>query len=396
MFNLIDGIREVSMENSLTRLLDLPGWNVAGLTFVEDSICFHIEFNTNGIECPYCHSTITELHQNRPILIRDLPVFGKPVYLKVPRRRFYCRKCQRYSTEILDYVDGGRHHTQRYEANIFERIKGATIEQVAQEEGLSFDEVEGVFKYIAESEIKEKWEPVEKISIDEIAMRKGHKSFKTVVSDLQRGKLIEVIDGHNQEVIVEKLMQQPLEIRLMVKEVSVDMWGGFDKIIPQIFPNAQIVTDRFHVMKLLINELKRIANQAGIKMWKELALILKNGKDLNSEELEELERLLNKSKRLRTAYNYKEDFRQIYEDTETVEKGKEEFTKWLKKASLVYGQVIQTIQNHLDTICNYFLSYSSSGIMEGINNKIKQIKCQAYGLTNFDNFRLRLLACFID
>lgn len=149
-------------------------------------------------------------------------------------------------------------------------------------------------------------------------------------------------------------------------------------------------------MKPLINELKKIANQAGIKEWKKLALILKNQKQLNQQQLEELEQLLNKSKRLRCAYNFKEEFRRIYEDTETVEKGKAEFTKWLKEASCIYGKVIQTIQNHLDTICNYFLSRSSSGIMEGINNKIKQIKRQGYGFTNFNNFRLRLLACFID
>lgn len=62
--------------------------------------------------------------------------------------------------------------------------------------------------------------PVKRISIDEIAMRKGQKSFKTVVSDLERGKLIEVIDGHNQESIVQKLMEQPLELRELVEEVS--------------------------------------------------------------------------------------------------------------------------------------------------------------------------------
>jgi len=103
---------------------------------------------------------------------------------------------------------------------------------------------------VSQSQVKKNWEPVKRISIDEIAMRKGHKSFKTVVSDLERGKLIEVINGHNQESIVEKLMErearrveysirqtsQPLELREMVKEVSIDMWGGFAKIIPQIFP----------------------------------------------------------------------------------------------------------------------------------------------------------------
>lgn len=384
------------IEKNLTKLLDLPQSSIVSWTTVEDSICFHIQLNNTEIHCPRCNFLTSELNQNRPILIRDLSVFGKLVYLRVPRRQFYCRKCQRYSTECLEWLNWKRRHTQRYEANIFERIKGASIEKVAQEEGLSFDEVEGIFKYVSQSQVKKKWQPVKRISIDEIAMRKGHKNFKTVVSDLERGKLIEVINGHTQESIVEKLMEQPLELREMVKEVSIDMWGGFAKIIPQIFPNAQIVTDRFHVMKPLINELKRIANQVGIREWKKLALILRNKSQLNQPELLELEQLLNKSKRLRQAYNYKEEFREIYENSHTVESGKKEFTLWLEKAGRIYGQVIQTINNHLDTICNYFLSRTSSGIMEGINNKIKQIKRQAYGFTNFDNFRLRLLADFVD
>ncbi len=69
-------------------------------------------------------------------------------------------------------------------------------------------------------------------------MRKGHKSFKTVVSDLERGKLIEVIDDHNQESIIQKLMEQPLEIRETVSEVSIDMWGVFAKIIPTYLPKC--------------------------------------------------------------------------------------------------------------------------------------------------------------
>jgi transposase len=388
--------KDITIDKNLTKILDLPESNVVNWTTFENTICLDIQFNNKEIKCPHCHSTITEFHQNRPNLIRDLSVFGKAVYLKVPRRRFYCRKCQRYSTERLDWLDWKRRHTQRYEANIFERIKGASIEKIAAEEGLSFDEVEGIFKHICEAQVKKNWLPVKRISLDEIAMRKGHKSFKTVVSDLERRKLIEVIDGHNQESIVEKLMEQPLEIREMVEEVSIDMWGGFAKILPQIFPKAQIVTDRFHVMKPLIKELKTIANQVGIRGWKKLALILRNQEQLNEQELEELEQLLKLSKRLRKAHNYKEEFRLIYEESKTVEAGKEKFTEWLKKAACIYSQVIQTIQNHLDTICNYFLSRTSSGVMEGINNKIKQIKRQAYGFTNFDNFRLRLLACFID
>lgn len=149
-------------------------------------------------------------------------------------------------------------------------------------------------------------------------------------------------------------------------------------------------------MKPLIKELNIIAKQVGIREWKKKALLLGNKEQLTVEQLEELNQLLLTSKRLTKAYEYKEEFRLLYETSQTVEEGHERFTKWLRLAAQVYGQVIQTIQNHLDSICNYFLSRTSSGAMEGINNKIKQIKRQAYGFTNFDNFRLRLLACFAD
>lgn len=384
------------MEKKLTELLGLPEVSVIDSTRIEDSICLHLQLKNGGINCPHCYHYTTEINQNRPVLIRDLSVFGQRVYLRVPRRQFYCSKCQRYSTERLEWVDGQRRHTQRYEKQIFERIKGSTLEKVAQEEGLSFDEIEGIFNHVSRRHIKKNWDTVKRISIDEIAMRKGHKNFKTVVSDLSGRKLIDVIDGHTQEIIVKKLMEQPVEVRELVEEVSIDMWGGFAKIIPQIFPNARIVTDRFHVMKYLIKELNTIAKQVGIREWKQKALILRNKKDLDSSELESLEKLLNQSRRLRISYNYKEDFRDIYETSKTVESGKNRFTEWLEKAHVVYGEVIQTIKNHLDTICNYFLSHTSSGIMEGINNKIKQIKRQAYGFTNFENFRMRMLVNFLD
>ncbi|HYN44442.1 MAG TPA: transposase [Candidatus Limnocylindrales bacterium] len=52
------------------------------------------------------------------------------------------------------------------------------------------------------------------------------------------------------------------------------------------------------------------------------------------------------------------------------------------------------MRKHLQGICNYFISRATSGVMEGINNRIQLIKRQAYGFVNFNNFRSRLLACF--
>ncbi len=79
------------------------------------------------------------------------------------------------------------------------------------------------------------------------------------------------------------------------------------------------------------------------------------------------------------AYQLKEDFRSIDESSTTVTEGKERFEKWLTKAQFVYGQILQTIRTHLPEICNYFIGRTTSGVMEGINNRIKLIKRQAYG-----------------
>ena len=191
-------------------------------------------------------------------------------------------------------------------------------------------------------------------------------------------------------------MRQPLELREKVEEVSVDMWCGFPEIIKQTFPNAKIVTDRFHVMKAVNEELDEIRKQTKFKSKIKGAkwLLLKNKKDLNDEQLEKLELVLKQSKRLRKAYELKESFRAIYEDEKECEEGKIAILDWLKKARKVYSSVISTIRNHLDYICNYFLNRTTNSPMEGINNRLKLIKRQAYGFLNFDNMRRRFLACF--
>lgn len=208
--------------------------------------------------------------------------------------------------------------------------------------------------------------------------------------------MIEVIDSHQQEDIIEALEQQPLEVREGVEEVSVDMWGGFPKVIEEVFPNAVIVIDRFHVMQAVNKELNKIRRQVGICDRGSKFILLKNGQDLTEEQTIKLEGILKRSPRLKKAYEWKEEFRDIYEQPLTVEQGKYEIEQWLRKAREVYGKVVDTIRNHLDAISNYFGNRTTSGVMEGINNRIKLIKRQAYGFVNFNNFRERLLACFSD
>ena len=219
--------------------------------------------------------------------------------------------------------------------------------------------------------------------------------------DLEAGILVEVIDSHQQEDIIRTLMGWSLEQREAVLEVSVDMWGGFTRVIQKVFPNARITYDRFHVMKIVNEELNTIRKQCKNKIEKLKIkhikyLLMKNNKDLNEEQRNNLKIVLDCSQRLKDAYFLKEEFREIYETHQTPEEAEILLQEWMKKAAKFYNDSIKTIKNHLQGICNYFYDRVTSGMMEGINNKIKLIKRQAYGFTNFDNLRMRLLAAFFD
>lgn len=74
--------------------------------------------------------------------------------------------------------------------------------------------------------LKKCWGEVKRLSID-VTMHRGHKDFKKVVCDIDYSELLEVIDSHKQQDIIETLMVQAIEVRKAVTEVSIDLWVGF-------------------------------------------------------------------------------------------------------------------------------------------------------------------------
>ena len=93
------------------------------------------------------------------------------------------------------------------------------------------------------------------------------------------------------------------------------------------------------------------------------------------------------------AYELKEELRDIYETSTTVKMGLRRLKKWLVSARSLFGKTAETFERHIQEICHYFLNRTTSGVMEGINNKIKLIIRQSYGFNTFDSLREKLLAC---
>ena len=133
------------MDFHLDSLLNFANVTVVTCQQQEDFIVLKLDFLNEGISCPYCQNYLDDIHQTRPILVRDLAILGKVVYLNVPRRQFYCSHCQKYPTEPLNFVDKRRNYTIRYEEYIYEKIKELTVEQVSYNEQLSSEQVKNIF-----------------------------------------------------------------------------------------------------------------------------------------------------------------------------------------------------------------------------------------------------------
>jgi transposase len=146
---------------------------------------------------------------------------------------------------------------------------------------------------------------------------------------------LEVIDSHKSDDIITILKQQPLELRAGVEEVCVDMWGGFPKVIREVFPNAKIVIDRFHVQKLVSKALNKIRLAVKITGLKNRCLLMSDRDNLTNEDREELELVLKSSPSLRIAHELKEELIAIYNSDITQAGGMRKVKKWLISARIM-------------------------------------------------------------
>ena len=138
-----------------------------------DYTILKLQLVNDGINCPNCNEYTSTIHQTRSILVRDLSIVGRLVYLKIPRRllgethaeetlarfhpQFRCNNCKKSPTEILSWLNRKQRQTNRYQEYIYERVKELTVKQVSENEKMSVagdpprseDAVQDIFHKVA-------------------------------------------------------------------------------------------------------------------------------------------------------------------------------------------------------------------------------------------------------
>ncbi len=392
----------------MTQLLNLEGVKVIDYRIIEGiGIILSLENTKKEVVCPSCGQTTELLHQNNFQTVRDLSFGQQSVYLKVNRRRMRCPHCQNKFTEELEFVRKRRVHTLRFVERIIEEVLSSDIKNVAKRNDLSEQEIETMLKDLGADLVEEKPVDLKKLGIDEIAVVKGQRNYYVVLVDLEKKKVIGLVEKRTKIEIAEYLEAWGEEVLLKIQEVSIDLWKTYKSIAEELMPQAEIVADRFHVMKQVTDELdsarrkiKRETEKMKSKAKKEKILeglkkskyvLLKNEKDLNEAEEEKLKEVEKVAPVLTKMHALKEELRDIFETSKDWSEGLLEIADWLKDVSKYFPKSFGTIKRWIGEIIAYFDEGTTQGIVEGINNKLKLIKRRAFGFRNFDNFQLRSL-----
>ncbi|WP_341529932.1 ISL3 family transposase [Nostoc sp. UHCC 0302] len=262
----------------ITKVINLEDVKIINYHFLtDDEIVIEIENKLKVAKCPHCGNTSDKIHQNHWYRVRDIPLSDYQVLLKVNRRQLKCQKCQKVFSEELDFIKARRTYTKRLAMKVIKEVLETNVKSAAIRNRMTTSEVETVLKELEVDLLTEKPNKLKKLGIDEITQLKGGKNYAAVLVDLETKKPIALLEKRNKAVIAEYLSSLGLEILTQIEEVSIDLWIPYKSLIQEMMPNAQIVADRFHVMKQINEELDQKRKKA-----KRAAEKIKNKKERES------------------------------------------------------------------------------------------------------------------
>ena len=401
------------MTLSTEQLLNIPGIRVLSVKYDENRLECQIESTQGYSLCHECGQKATEFHEHEKELeLRHLPLCGRHVILRLRPKRYRCRYCEGVvtTTERAAWYDAKAGCTQAYAEFLrLERVNG-TLRDVATKHSVTYDVVRGVLKRYVKGDID--WSQIKALGLlglDEISLLKGHSDFVTLVSAHdEQGKpiVLAVLKGREQQTLVDFLKTIPKRVQDPIKEVCTDLYDGFIHAVEEGLPQAPIVADRFQVAKLYraaVDPLRKIEMKAlkqvftkeqyaGLKgvLW----ALRKRSENLAPEEHALLDRLFEASPVLRKAYTLREKLTRIFDKNHSKKSGHRAIRRWLAQVRdsglECFDTFLSTLEKRMDIITNYFISRSSSGWVEGLNNKIKVLKRRAYGVKNLGNLFRRI------
>lgn len=324
--------------------------------------------------------------------------------LVIRARRYRCQSCARVFREKIKGLEGKRRSSEAMRAQIareFER--GVSNKDAAEDYGISASTVERIIHQRYGRKVKEaiNYPAPQILGIDEHSIRrKGARKYASTIVDLKNHRVYDIVEGRKHEDIKAKLMSYPGRMRVRI--VCMDLSSSYRSIVMRCFPNAKIVTDRFHVIRLVIDKFMELCREKvpEIRWQRGIMVSLRKREDrLTPKQKQRRDTFLKANPYLELAYAFKNELCALLNKKQMkasecemlIPKFKEMLVQMRQSGAAPFLQLANTISSWFVPIIRMWRFTKSNGITEGFHRKMKLIQRRAYGYRNFNNYRLRVL-----
>jgi len=383
--------------------IGLRGYEIVAQRSKPDRCELEVKLEREPERCPCCGAPGPRSKGRYIRRVRHLNCFGQPTELRVHIRRLQCRACSKSFIPALPGIRKGHHSSEPYRRDVFERHhEGISARKLAEKERIGEATVERIYHQFTHLKARERLSrqcPLY-LGIDEHTLHKQYR-FCTTFCDLKNHRVFEVRPGRSEPELAGFLAT--LQGRHRVRVVCIDLSSPYRKMAAKWFPNAKIVADRFHAIRLVyhhcVQMMRAIAppirHQRGL-----LCALRKAPEKLNPRQLQRRDSLFEDFPQLLPIYEQMHAMRRLLKHKHQRKKQcrghlrkLSQAIAWFNNSGLKPLQTLaQSLQQWIQPIVIMWRFSKNNGITEGFHRKMKLIQRRAYGFKNFDNYRLRVIA----
>lgn len=357
--------------------------------------------------CSGCGAHCWQVHETVWRTVRDMPMVGDALWLRVPLRRLRCERCGT-RTERVAWLERYARVTRRLAQFVALWCQKLPVAHVCKLSGLHWETVRSIERAYLESELAAlpPAQPV-RLVMDEFALFKGHR-YATVVLDADTRQVLWVGEGRSREALRPFFIWLGIERCQAIKAVAMDMNTAFDLEVQLHCPNARVIYDLFHVIakygrevidRVRVDEANRLKHDRPMRrvVKRSRWLLLRNRDNIPATEQPKLDDLLAANKALMTAYVMKASLKELWQPS-TPWQWRRAWRNWL---TMAYDSQIEPLRKFANKLKAYWRGILArvrwpmhTGQLEGINNRIKVMKRMAYGYRDSAFFFLKIKAAY--
>ena len=374
----------------------------------ETGECMRVHIDRLGqrlLRCGVCRRRCLQVHDIRKEREwRDLSMRKLPLKLRYRPRRVECPRCG-VRVEDFPWAEPWARVTTALFNAVAMLARELSWQGTARQYGLNWKSVATIVKRAVEYGLRHRARPaVHVIGIDEVSRRKGQ-VYLTVVYDLERRVLLWVGDDRTEEAVKPFFTKEMGTRRChTLRVVCMDMWAPYANLVREYATYAQILFDRFHIVKHLNeaveevrrSEMRRLSLKERVAFKRSRWLLLKNPWNLNPDQKERLSTLVRWNAPIVRAYYLKESF-QLFWDYKQCKRAETHLQKWMTSAMRSrldpFKRFVRMLRSHLDGVLPWTRIRLSNAAVEGMNNKIKSISHRSFGFRTATNFIAAIYHC---